>query len=123
MTARVIYFGSDDCHRIMVLRSAGYTVEECSSLVQLRASLAAGEPADAVVTSDNDGVSPHEAAAIVREHLSLPVILFRNTNMAYEDSKFDLVVQCLTPPEVWLSDVDALIERSRAGLRHAGSTA
>ena len=47
-------------------------------------------------------------------------MLFRNTNMAYEESRFDLVVQCLTPPEVWLNDVDALIERSRSEWRRAG---
>lgn len=114
MIARVIHFGTDDCHRLMVLRSAGYVVENCRSLVQLLACLADGAPADALLMSDGEGVSPQEAAALARANSSLPVVLFRNTNVTYEESGFDLVVQCLTPPKVWLNEVDALIERIRS---------
>lgn len=117
MPARVVHFGPDDCHRLMVLRSAGYTVEDCRSLLQLRDALADGASPDAVLMSDGDGVSPQEAVGIARAHSSNPVILFRSTNMTYEDCRFDLVVPCLTPPEVWLNDVDALIEKRRGGLR------
>lgn len=117
MPARVIHFGPDDCHRLMVLRSAGYTVEDCRSLVQLRDTLETGDVPDAVLMSDGAGVSPEEAAAVARTHSSNPVILFRSTNLAYEDGRFDLVVPCLTPPEVWLNDVDALIGKRRALVR------
>ncbi len=117
MIAKVIHFGTDECHRLMVLRSAGYAVENCASLAQLCACLAAGEPADAVLMSDSDHATPREAVALVRALSDLPVVLFRNTNIAYEESAFDLVVQCLTPPEVWLDQVDALIERNRTALR------
>jgi len=117
MIAKVIYFGPDECHRLMVLQSAGYAVEECESLIQLRAMLAKVAGVDAVLMSDREGVSPREALAAAKTHSSFPVILFRNTNMAYEESGFDLVVDCLTPPDVWLNDVDVLIERTRAELR------
>ena len=120
MIARVIHFGTDDCHRLMVLRSAGYAVENCGSLGQLRACLADDSAADALLISDSEGISLREAAAFACAHSSLPVVLFRNTNLAYDESGFDLVVQCLTPPEVWLNDLDALIERSRSVVRRAG---
>jgi hypothetical protein len=117
MITRVIHFGPDECHRMMVLRSAGYAVEECGSLMQLLAVLASAAGVEAVVMSDTDGIPPRQAAAVVRDHSSLPVILFRNTNRAYEESGFDLVVDCLTPPETWLNDLNMIIERSRTELR------
>lgn len=116
MLAKVIHFGPDECHRLLVLRSAGYAVEDCETLLQLGSSLSAGASADAVLMSDGVGVSPREAAAVARTHSRLPLILFRSTNLAYEDAAFDLVVQSLTPPEVWLNDVDALIERARRAM-------
>jgi hypothetical protein len=117
MLARVIHFGPDDCHRLMVLRSAGYTVDDCRSLMQLRVNLETGIVPDAVLMSDGDGVSPEEAAALARSRACHPLILFRTTHVPYEDGGFDLVVPCLTPPEIWLNEMDALIERTRAGLR------
>lgn len=85
-------------------------------LVQLRALLATGTELDAVLVSDSEGASPREALIACRAHTSAPIILFRSTNLSYEDSGFDLVVPSLTPPEVWLDDVTATIERSRAEL-------
>ena len=117
MIARVIHFGPDDCHRLMVLRSAGYAVDICQSMNQLRNQLEMEAALDAVILSDGDETSPHEALAIARKHSSNPVILFRSNTKSYEDSGFDLIVPCLTPPEVWLNDVDTLIERRRAAVR------
>jgi hypothetical protein len=113
MAARVIHFGPDDCHRLIVLQSAGYAVDACNSLGQLRASLTAGDKADAVVMSDAEGVAPEEVASVARDHSLAPVVLFRGTNRVYEDSRFDLVVHTLTPPEVWLSEVNELIAKGR----------
>lgn len=113
MPARVIHFGPDDCHRLMVLRSAGYAVDDCHSLVQLRSCLANDAAPDALVTSDAEGFEPKEAIALVKTRASIPVVLFRSTNLACEDSDVDLVVNCLTPPELWLGEVDALIEKRR----------
>jgi hypothetical protein len=111
MAARVIHSGPDDCHRLMVLRSAGYAVDDCMSLGQLRAFLLAAGESDAILLSDGDGVAPEEAVALARGCSSAPVILFSGTNRAYEDAAFDLVVHTLTPPEVWLREVDALIAK------------
>jgi hypothetical protein len=112
MAARVIHFGNDDCHRLMVLRSAGYAVNGCASLTQLRASLLM-ERADAILLSDGEGVAPEDAVALARNCSSAPVVLFSGTNRAYDGDAFDLVVHSLTPPEVWLDEVDALIAKSR----------
>jgi hypothetical protein len=81
------------------------------SLGQLRASLLAAGEADAVLLSDGDGAAPEEAAALARGCCSVPVVLFGSTNRAYEDAAFDLVVRSLTPPEVWLCEVDTLIAK------------
>jgi hypothetical protein len=112
--ARVIHFGPDDCHRLMVLRSAGYAVENCDSLRQLGMSLSGGASAEAVLMSDGEGVSALEALKVARTHSALPLVLFRSANHRYEELGFDLVVHSLTPPEVWLNDVETLIERTRA---------
>jgi hypothetical protein len=100
-----------------VLRRAGYVVEDCDSLIKLRAVLANVAAVDAVLMCDSDGVSPREAVAAAQARSPLPVIFFRNANIASEESGYDLVVPCLTPPQVWLNDVEALIERSRAESR------
>lgn len=113
MAARVIHFGPDDCHRLMVLRSAGYAVDGCVSLAQLRASLLAESRADAVLLSDGDAIAAEDAASLAKSCSSAPVVLFSGTNRAYEGAVFDLVVHSLTPPEVWLYEVDALIANSR----------
>ena len=97
----------------MVLQSAGYSVDDCGSLVQLRARLATSAAADALLLSDEGGVEPDEAIALAKTRPCLPVILFRSNNLAYEESGVDLVVPCLTPPEIWLNDVGELIEKSR----------
>ncbi len=113
LAARVIHFGADDCHRLMVLRTAGYSVDDCPSLVQLRESLAKDAATDALLMSDAEGVLPNEAIALARTKLSVPVILFRSTTLAYQETGVDLIVHPLTPPEIWLPEVEALIERSR----------
>ncbi len=113
MPARVIHFGPDDCHRLMVLHSAGYSVEGCDSLVRLHAALSSGIATEAVLMSDGEGTSPEEAIFLARTLTTAPVILFRGTNQAYEDSACDLVVNALTPPEIWLTEVEALIQKSQ----------
>jgi hypothetical protein len=98
----------------MVLQSAGYSVDECHSLSELHARLSTGAAIDVVLMSDVEGLAPEDAAALARMHFCVPVVLFRGTNLSYEDSEFDLVIHALTPPDVWLNEVDALIEKGRA---------
>jgi hypothetical protein len=97
----------------MVLRSAGFAVDACVSLAQFRASLLSGSHADAVLLSDGEGFATEDSVVLARSCSSAPVVLFGGTNRTYEGAVFDLVVHSLTPPEVWLHDVDALIVKSR----------
>jgi len=101
----------------MVLESAGYSVQECHCLVELRRLLADSARADALLVTEGDEVPLQDIVSLVRTHSSLPIILFRNPNMAREDAGVDLVVHCLTPPDVWLNDVEAVIEKTRDPLR------
>ncbi len=114
MAARVIHFGPDDCHRRIVLQSAGYSVDECYSLSELRAHLLTGAVFEAVFISEVEGFSPEDAAALARMHCCGPIVLFRGTNISDADSEFDLVIHALTPPDVWLDEVETLIARRRA---------
>jgi hypothetical protein len=109
MAARIIHFGPDDCHRLMVLRSAGYAVDGCVSLAQLRRLLLGGAEAEAVLLSDGPAVELEEATSLTRKCSSAPVVLFSGTNRNYEGMSFDLVVHSLTPPEAWLRGVDKVI--------------
>lgn len=113
MAARVLHFGDDDCHRVTILESAGYAVEQCTSLRQFTANLQAGSERDAIFITERDGVSPAEAAAAARSHSPAPLVLFRTSNRRAPEKQFDLVVDSLEPPERWLKDVSALIEKSR----------
>lgn len=113
MAARVLHFGEDDCHRVTILESAGYRVEQCTSLRQFLADLQAGKERDAIFITERDGVSPAEAAAVARSHSPAPLVLFRTSNRRAPEKQFDLVVDSLEPPERWLKDVSALIEKTR----------
>lgn len=113
MAAQIIHFGPDDCHRLTVLRSAGYSVHACASLGQLHASLEMNREADAVVMTESDGVAPKEAITLARSCSAAPVVLFSAGNGCHEELCFDLVVHSLTPPGEWLVEVDALIAKSR----------
>ncbi len=114
MAARVIHFGEDDCHRLMVLRLAGYSVDECNSLVQLRSALLTDGSADAFCVTEGYKVAPEEAIHLVRAHTRLPVVLFKASNQSYDGPIFDLVVPSLTPPDVWLNEMERLIAQSKA---------
>jgi hypothetical protein len=119
MAARVIHFGIDESHRLTVLRRAGYEIEKCSSVVQLRAALHADVEADAVMVNDLDGSVPEDAISLARSHSSAPLILFPNPDRSYSMTEFDLVVPRFTPPEEWLLDLANLIVKARTLRAHS----
>jgi hypothetical protein len=103
----------DDCHRVAVLRSVGYRVEECSSLLQLATALDRTNGADAVFLTESDSIPPEKAVSLARERSAAPVILFRRTTKGESEQEFDLVIPPLTSPEKWLREVSSLLEWSR----------
>lgn len=112
MDAHVLHIGADDCHRVAVLRSVGYLVDECVSLPQLAATLQRGRNVDAVFLTESDSFSNEQAVFLARQ-CPAPVILFQRSNDENPARQFDLVVEPLTSPSTWLRDVSALLEWSR----------
>lgn len=112
MDAHVLHIGADDCHRVAVLRSVGYQVDECLSLPHLAKALERGRGVDAVFLTESDGLA-HEQAVLLARQRSAPVIFFQRSNDGKSARQFDLVVEPLTSPTKWLRDVGALLEWSR----------
>ena len=115
MVARIIYFGTDECRRLLVLRSAGFAVDECPTLAILRFALEKEDEPAAVIVAEPRRRGPTEAVSLIREHTRAPLILFQNMVQSYSESDFDLVVPVLTYPGEWMYTLCALINRSRAG--------
>jgi hypothetical protein len=113
MTARIVYFGEDTCHRLSVLKRTGYFVADCKSLEQLHTTLQFWTEADAVLMADDNGDISRDAIALTRSRSSALLILFRDSNRDDAESDFDWVVPVLTPPSNWLKDIAALIELRR----------
>jgi hypothetical protein len=113
LAAHVLHIGMDDCHRVEVLRSVGYRVDEVASLPQLAAALSKTGAPLAVVLTETEAIPPAQAVSIAREHSAAPVIFFPKSNYGVSEDEFDLVIQPLTSPEKWLQDVSRLLEWSR----------
>jgi hypothetical protein len=114
MDARIIHVGEDDRFRIAVLKSAGYHVQDCNSFAQVHAALLEPPPADAVLLTESGAELPFRVVSLVRATTLAPVILFQQVASPLPESEFDLVIPPRTVPREWLSEVEALIARSRA---------
>ena len=113
MAAHVLHIGMDDCHRVAVLRSAGYRVDECGSLMQMATALERANGADAVFLSASNNIPVEQTIALARERSQAPVILFRRSNQSETEDGLDLVILPLTTPEKWLREVDSLLDWRR----------
>ncbi|HEX5235859.1 MAG TPA: hypothetical protein VFW25_11075 [Silvibacterium sp.] len=112
MVARIIHFGPDECRRLLVLRSSGFTIDECPSLSQLRSALENKIQPVAVIISETRLCGPADAIALIRAHTRAPLILFQNMAPSYSESDFNLVIPVLTHPTEWLHRLRAVIELS-----------
>src|SRR5579871_2860155 len=113
MAAHVLHFGDDDYHRISILESAGYRVEQCKSLIQLTVALKAHDDPEAIFLTESEVHQPEDAATLARESTLAPVILFRTGTVSRSEADFDLIVPTLASPQEWLHDVQTLIDCSR----------
>ena len=119
MDSRVVHFGFDDCHRLELLRSQGYEVNEAGSLAELITHLRSATIAvDAVVLSEDEEMKPASILRAVRRETGAPVVLFRRTNREIDVRGFDRVFEWLTPPGDWLPEASRLIAAHR-GLSNA----
>jgi hypothetical protein len=103
----------DDCHRVAVLQSAGYDVDEFASLQQLSTALDGMPGADAVILSESEDIAPEIVSRLVRGRSEASAIFFCRSNCSVNAEDFDLVIPPLTPPEKWLEQVSGLLERPR----------
>lgn len=114
MATQVLHIGNDHCHRIMVLRRAGYSVEACPFLGNLDTALHNDDKLAAVAMSEADASARQQALTLIRSISTAPVILFKHAIYYPDEADFDLVIPNLTPPKDWLNSVAAIIARSRA---------
>jgi CRP/FNR family transcriptional regulator len=119
MTARIVHFGIDDCDRLRTLRDAGYAVDSSNSLTELQSFLSSNEQIDAVAITESSGSAASNVISLIRASSDAPLILFQGWNSNANESKFNLVVPVLAPPDMWLKEIGALTEHSR--IRHAKS--
>ena len=112
MAAKVLHFGTDDCNRLLVLRSVGYDVEFCPSLVEFPPLLQRSDP-DAVLVTGRPNRERGQVVTLTRELSHARLILFGSSHSVAGDGEFDLVIPPLMHPEEWLQQVSSVIERSR----------
>jgi hypothetical protein len=110
--ATVIHFGSDDCDRVQALQAAGYEVRESISLDTLRRDIERDD-VDAVIVSEAEPGATEKAAALVRQHTGAPLILFRRSQAALDESRFDRVFSWLIPAAHWLFETAVLVMQSK----------
>lgn len=109
----VLHFGLDQCFRLRVLESAGFAVEDCPSLDDLSAELLR-EP-DAIVLEEEPEGQVIKAIALSRSYPDIPLVLFRSLDPVSEGpaSSADLTIPSFTAPELWLREIEDMVERSR----------
>lgn len=110
----ILHLGFDDCHRVLVLINAGYTVKSCQSLSQLRTRLLEFLPIDAVVLTEDDEFTFEEAASLIRSNCTAPIVLFETQPAHKGCADVDLSVSGLAGPEIWLEQIRELIQFNRA---------
>ena len=83
--------------RILVLRSAGYSVKLCPSLPFLDSALQSPEKPDAITVSGTHAPACHDAIVVVHAQCSAPIILFQQALYLSDEAEFDLVIPSFTP--------------------------
>lgn len=117
MGSRIIYYGADES-RLRILRTAGYTVQNCNSLSEFRWILYSGGRADVVAFTEAVGKAPQTVMSLARSGRP-PLVLFQCRTPHYDESEFNLVVPVLTAAEEWLGDIASLIGNTRTLLQRS----
>jgi hypothetical protein len=115
VSRKLLSFGYDACHRWAVLRLAGFTVNQCDSIRELRELLMGSHAVDAVIMVEDIVSVPAEAIIAARSYFTGPLVLFEGRYPANHPDVFDLCIPILTRPEVWLPQIDELAESSQCG--------
>ncbi len=114
MADRIVHFGTDDCHRALVLTNTGYEVADCgTSLKALESALQENEFCAIAISEDHTRLA-EQAAITARSLTAVPIILFEGAARRYDSSNFDHIIERGTPPPDWLRQFAAVVDRSRA---------
>jgi hypothetical protein len=114
MAASVVHFGTDECNRILVLRSVGYSVDACPTLTEFRCFLQREGEADAVLVPSRPAIEVHQVVTLTRKYSHARLVLFEGIYSGADVREFDLVIPLQMGPEEWLRRIAAVIEQSRA---------
>ena len=115
MISKIVHFGIDCRYRLRDLRGAGYAVESCYTVSDLRLVLYVNRTLDAIIIDTSERQAPQTAIDLARSHCPGSVILFQGWTAHEEDSEFDLIIPPLTPVPKWLDDIANLISLNRTG--------
>ena len=91
------------------MRLAGFRVDECESIRDLRQQLIASTDVDAVIMVEDIVSIPPEAIIAAKSYFDGPLVLFESRCAAENERVFDLRVPNLTEPSEWLQRIEALI--------------
>lgn len=117
MADGLIYFGVDEYGRLAVLRTAGFAIAECKSLLQFRTSLCSrNSPGPVLIADDLDCPS---ATTLARATGSAPLILFRGKFRYCDETQFDLVVPASASPDTWVGEFAKLLEKAQGPTAHS----
>lgn len=114
MTATIVHFGEDQFVRLPVLRKAGYLVHKCLSVPEFTEYLGINPKPSAIVMAEANASSIERAISLARSRTSAPLVLFPGTRRTNLESRFDLIIPALTPPQEWLADLNNLVAWSGA---------
>jgi hypothetical protein len=119
MSRNLLTFGYDACHRWAVLRLAGFKVDPCGSIQELRERLMSSHcmgshSVEAVVMVEDIVSVPPEAIVALQSYFTGPTVLFEGQTPTCHRDAFDVVIPALTRPEIWLPQLDKLGETIRA---------
>jgi hypothetical protein len=110
MSRKILTFGYDACHRWAVLRLAGFAIQVCESISELRDELIKRPQVDAVIMVEDIVSVPPEAITAAKSYFDGPLVLFEARPQARNRELFNLCVPILSGPPAWLPKLEALIE-------------
>jgi hypothetical protein len=108
--ARIVHFGHDECHRLDVLRQAGYEATLCLSEPELVQQVEAVAPV--AVLFPRVPAKPQNIREL-RNRTDIPFVVFTGSMRMAEAGSFDLVIEPVTRPEEWLERLAGVIQLSR----------
>lgn len=107
----LVHFGLDQCFRMRVLESAGFSVADCGSIEDLSAELLRNP--DALMLEEDPVEQVRQALSLSMSFPEIPLIQF-GSPLGVAPGAADLTVPSFTAPEIWLREVDALIQHAHA---------